>query len=452
MNAPCIERVRRIRADVLTRIHHPLASPECLADVRRVLVVLTAPRAGSSLLAELLRCSSQTVALYAQHDPQYRLNLLGFPHRGLTSDDLSPLGALEADLLERIGLDFLTGLQLGGPDEAVPIEDYVHQLALHLPLQWPHLDFKTADDWIEAVRGAVREARAAGEQPSPRGDQSRFFVEFLSQLRRVYPEIHPVFYDLPKDLLRARFPDLEPPAGPPNDCCIVELPPFNALKPRGTPTREQLRQRILVLKTLPDAHHPRFLEQVFPHAQVRYAHLTRNPAASINGLYDGWNDRGFFSYNLAGHGPLSIAGYSEQGSWARSWWKFQLPPGWQDLRREPLEYVCAHQWYSPHRDVLAAFGPRSTPELYRLSYESLIESDAARAATLESLFEFLGLTPDASLLDRLHRMPVVNAAVQPRPFRWRKRRHVVWPPVTQQHVSRVAGALGYDVSAQDRWL
>jgi hypothetical protein len=452
VNPRCIERVRSLRAAVLARRGHPLAKIECLADVRRVLVILTAPRAGSSLLAALLRCSSQTVALYAQHDPQYRLQRLGFPHRGLTSDAFGPLGDLDADLRQSVALEFLTGLQLGGTAQTVPAEDYVHQLALHLPLQWPHLEFEDADAWLGVIRGALRRARAAGRAPSPSGDHDCFFIEFLCHLRRSHPEINPYYYDLPKHLVAARFPEVEPPAGPPNDCCLLEIPPFVALKPQRVPTREQLRRRPLVLKTLPDAHHPRFLEQLFPHAEVGYIHLTRNPAASINGLYDGWRDRGFFSYNLAEHGPLAITGYSEQAPWARSWWKFQLPPGWQDLKSRPLEYVCGYQWCSAHRDILAMQGAHPTAKLYRLSYESLIESEASRNAALHDLLGFFDMEPDDPLRTRLNTMPAVNAVVSPRPFRWHRRRETLWPFATQRHILETAKALGYGIEAQDRWL
>ncbi|MDP9071610.1 MAG: sulfotransferase [Actinomycetota bacterium] len=83
--------------------------------------------------------------------------------------------------------------------------------------------------------------------------------------------------------------------------------------------------RPLVLSTPRNAFRLAFLRSLFPAARFRVVHLTRNPAASVNGLIDGWLHHGFF--NMAVDEPLAIAGYTDAFPlWGDRWWCYDFPP------------------------------------------------------------------------------------------------------------------------------
>ena len=136
----------------------------------------------------------------------------------------------------------------------------------------------------------------------------------------------------------------------PDPSYCLEEPPFVVPTPRRLPTADELRRTPLLLKAPLDAYRLDVLRAVFPLARFTVVHLTRAPAASINGLYDGWLDRGFFSHRFPDR--LAIPDYSDTADWARSWWNFDLPPGWQEYTTRPLAEVCALQWRSVHEHIL----------------------------------------------------------------------------------------------------
>src|SRR5690606_2916237 len=81
---------------------------------------------------------------------------------------------------------------------------------------------------------------------------------------------------------------------------------------------------------------------IFADHEVAFIHLTRNPAAAINGLLDGWDDRCFWQHQVPGRtGPSSSRN-----------WCFDLVDGWQHA--EELIDLCQLQWAEPHQRILAA--------------------------------------------------------------------------------------------------
>ena len=446
MNHRCRERVRALRSGVVAQMNLPLLGRARLRDVREVVVVLSPPRGGSSLLSELLRSTDQLLSLYAQHNHLYRLNHLGYPYRGLRSDALRDLPAFDPATIEGLTFDLVSGLQMGGTQTSVDAETFACQLALHLPLQWPHLDTDAA-----GLIAAAREAVAAGGIDTALDDLAGFWLRMLQALRVRFPTIDPGYYDLPRGRVREAFPELAEAEGPPSSCCVVELPPFVLLRPRPAPSLEDLRTRPLMLKAVLDSHHPLFLERVFPAARFRYVHLTRNPAASINGLIDGWNSRAFFAHELPAEAPLNISGYSERAAWAKRWWNFTLPPSWEALTRAPIELVCAHQWADAHRDILQGFDAAPDREVHRLAFESVIADPPVAEAAITGLMSALGLRLDESMRRRLVELPVMNATAAPTRGRWRARRDTIAPVVARPFVAQVAQRLGYALEDMDSW-
>ena len=145
-------------------------------------------------------------------------------------------------------------------------------------------------------------------------------------------------------------------------------------------------RRPLLLKASMDAYRIPFLRRLFPDARLRLIHLTRNPAAAVNGMMDGWLHHGFFSHNLADRVVLDIEGYS--GWWVRSWWNFDLPPGWRRVVAQPLAGVCAAQWASAHTAIMA--GLRADPEVARVRAEDVLDA-RRRCRTIMQVLEFCGV-------------------------------------------------------------
>ena len=177
-----------------------------------------------------------------------------------------------------------------------------------------------------------------------------FHVIFLGKVAETHPEVNAYYYDLSPNLIERWIPDLVVPTGPPGPF-IVEEPPFVCIRPWRPASLDELQRMPVIVKTPSNVHRWDFLRGLFPSARIRVFHLTRNAAASINGLVDGWRYNGFYSHRSSN--PLRIAGYSDRtGPFGEHWWKFDVPPGWEDFAERPLVEVCAYQWLTAHQGTL----------------------------------------------------------------------------------------------------
>ena len=144
--------------------------------------------------------------------------------------------------------------------------------------------------------------------------------------------------------------------------------------------------------------------------RLRIIHLKREPAAAINGLYDGWRyPRGFHAHRIPSCrpqpceelGPHPVEGY----------WKYDLPPGWENLQQGLLVEICAFQWHSAHRHIIAS----DVGDGKRLSlwFEGLLGPDSR--TEIDRLIDWLGVQPDAHLSHRvLEDLPPIMATQRPR--------------------------------------
>lgn len=228
---------------------------------------------------------------------------------------------------------------------------------------------------------------------------------------------------------------------------LVEEPPFVLPRVWRRADERDLRTKALVIKTPSNAYRLAFLRALFPNARVRVLHLTRNPAASINGLYDGWRHTGFHAHRM--REPLRIAGYAEDCPGDRWWWKFDLPPGWQDFTDAPLLEVCAFQWRSPHQAVLDDV-ERGDVDYLRLRFEDVIRGPHSRAACFQRLGEWLGIPFDGAFRrTACQGVEPVAATAPPRPRRWQACGEAIRRAIDPQ-VRAVAERLGY--GAEDDWI
>jgi hypothetical protein len=259
-------------------------------------------------------------------------------------------------------------------------------------------------------------------------------LAIVRELRARGWPINPWYFDLPGPLIRREFPEIALPQGPPPALGrSLEAPPFLVPRPAKIPV-EADAGRPLLLKASMDAYRIPFLRRLFPDARLRIIHLTRNPAAAINGLIDGWLHHGFFSHNLAGRAVLTIDGYA--GWWAGSWWNFDLPPGWRCLVRQPLASVCAAQWAAAHNAILAGL-PGQDTQIARVRAEDVLNA-RRRRRTITQLLEFCAVRPAAP-----PRARVVLATDDPKPARWHARAVQLESVLADPVIRECSGRLGY---------
>jgi Sulfotransferase family len=423
----------RTRLEVLRLLRGPLVT-DFTSQVRELVLIGSSSRGGSSMIAELLRRSSALLHLRAEFNPFLRLAGLGFPDSGAGSDRLDETHVRTADPQLRRLLDEELALDAGNLTEDVDTERFLLDAAWRFTVQWPEYDFEL-DAWLGIARRALVELRAArGWGPRELPDVNLFHMRLLDALAEGGIRVSAAYYDLPG----------APPPGPghhgaPGEV-LVEEPPFVLTRGWQPASELDVRTKPLVIKTPSNAYRLGFLRALFPNARIRMVHLTRNPAAAINGLYDGWLHKGFHAHRVPE--PLAIAGYATQVPDDRWWWKFDLPPGWRDYTNASLPQVCAFQWRSCHRAILDDLAVGGFDYL-RLRFEDFIASPHSRADAAMRLCQWLGI-PFDGVLRRAARQGIdpVVATAQPAPRRWLSRANIIRASLTDEDRA-VAEELGY---------
>ncbi len=398
-------------------------APSHLAGaVRQVAVILTSPRSGSSLLTSVLARHPGVATLDGEIEPYLALTGNGF---GFNSNS-DAIGALAnpAALADCV-LDDLTVADAGPPDLELLKRRWRNRLLLQFPSVFaqPSELRRLAQSLDEAVSASA--ARRCGTE--------RAWQEYVLGKVFRHDGWRMAYYDgMARDGAAGGF-----------DVPLkLEEPPF--VMPRHSRRRLDAGDaagKVLLFKTPPDVYRLGLYRQLFPHADIKYIHLTRGYAQAVNGLIDGWQSPvGFFSHDLRWAGvDLRIGGYTDVLPFGRRWWKFDLPPNWRQFTAAPLEQVCLNQWLSPHRAVLEA----GVPAL-RLRFEDFLADPAAAMARITG---YLGLPPMA--LEA--RLPVTMATEQPARQRWKKREADLLALGRQGEVQAMMAALDYSMDPEG-WL
>jgi hypothetical protein len=224
-----------------------------------------------------------------------------------------------------------------------------------------------------------------------------------------------------------------------NEPLKIEEPPFVVPRLyRRQFIENDVEDNILLFKAPPDAYRIGMYEQLFPNADIKYLHLTRGYAQSVNGLMDGWlSPIGFFSHDLTRIGlNLDIKGYSDEVKFGKKWWKFDLPPNWREFTHANLEDVCLNQWIFAHKTILA-----SKVQTLRISFEEFL---LAPSNTTKKITDYLGL----SSMKIQPTLPVVMAIETPRMKRWKKREHQLLKLGERKEVREMMGSLGYEMNSE----
>ena len=390
--------------------------------VRRVVVILSGSRGGSTLLKEALALHPRIASLDGELDPLLALSGNGF-NQNSDSDRIESV-ASAAELANNI-LDEISFASAEILDTRLLLRKWKNRLALQFPLHF--LDASA----YRRLEQSLELALSLFDRRDRRSD---------AELQGLI--LSAVFSDEP---WRINYYDGHATSGADihfDEALKIEEPPFVAPTLRRRPlTRVDVRDSVLLFKSPSDAYRIGMYEQLFPNAEVTYVHLTRGFAQSVNGLMDGWlYPLGFFSHDLSKIScELDIPGYSDRVPFGRKWWKFDLPHNWRKFTRARLEEVCLNQWYSIHEAILQ----RGVCTL-RVSFEDFI---ASPAAVLNRITDHLGL----SAIALPGALPIKMATEPPRSRRWHKRGRMLMDLGRRPQVREMMGLLGYPMDS-DTWL
>lgn len=392
--------------------------------VRRVAVILSSSRAGSSLVKHVLSAHPEVASLDGEMEPYLALSGNGF---GANSDS-DALRVL--DHRDALADNIFSDLSVASA-ELPPLPELKERWRRRFLLQFPLL-FIGAEQQRQ-LNTALDLALQAFQRGGEGSDESA--------LRRLI--LTAVFQHQP---WRMNFYDAQPSSslrdfglgerGYFDEALKIEEPPF--VLPRSFRrhfTVDDAASKTLLFKSPSDAYRIGIHEQLFPNAEIKYIHLSRGFAQTVNGLMDGWlSPVGFFAHDMARAGAmLAIRGYSGATPFGRRWWKFDLPPNWREFTGACLEEVCLNQWLATHQAILASGAPA-----LRLAFEDFMAQPAAQLARIG---EHLGLAH----LPLPARLPVTMATDAPRTQRWRKRAPPMLALGQQPKVGAMMARLGYSM-------
>lgn len=451
-----IAAIKRFRSAVLDNRRNLSLSQHSLRDVRRVVIINSSSRSGSSLLYALLGKLPGVMSLTGEAAPFYKLNTALERFNPHLSDRI-PSELLD-DVIDLPGLsrDLFSDLYLAGSEVdpgRIDVDAYADDLMLRISLQWPGLELEP-----ESLRKCITGAFDRYAATNSLFCTEDFYLEMLEGLCCLWPQINPFYYDIGTDKVALRFPFLEIPIGPPISNFTVEEPPFILRPPSLRPTPADLSDKVLLLKSTVDCYRMNLVERLFPDADIRVIHLVRNPAATINGIFDGWHHRGFFSHNLArcfgdtGDGvKLRIKGYSDLYPFGSTWWNFDLPAGWERFAERDLVEVCAFQWYSANEEILDRLAT-SRRHSCTVHFEDIIRSHSSRRDEFARMLDFMSIPEHQADMLGLDALPVVQSTLPPQLYRWKKRQDIISRLLDYPKVVAMAEKLGYYRDSMDDWL
>lgn len=392
------QKYRHIVEDVVSDDKQSILSNYRADDFDSVLLIASASRGGSSFLFDVLRHHERTCSPDGEHGKWYTFNNICYPE--FESDEIP--SDFESFDRERLLTDILS--DVGAATKSGDRTHSADNTLLRLPLQFPYRDIS-----FKQVRNELSDGSS--------------FDEVLTDLG-----ISPYHYD--EYAKGDTESSLEAEA--------IEERPFITPHDHKRSLTPGDFERTLVLKTSVDAYRLRWIrDQLFPNTDVGVVHLTRNPAASINGLYDGWRlNRGFQTYDV---GDIDLEGYTG------SLWNYDLPPGWQTEGR--LIDICLEQWIQAHHRILRDI--EVFDSVHRVAFEDLI---VETESTIDEILDFAGLGESALLRENIENLNQVMTTKEPAQGRWRHREDLVTGAIDRadEPFGEVIDELGY--TEESEWI
>ena len=155
---------------------------------------------------------------------------------------------------------------------------------------------------------------------------------------------------------------------------------------------------------------------------------------------DGWlSDTGFFAHDVTLNNiELNIKNYSDVKAYGKKWWKFDLPPNWQEYVNAPLHEVCLNQWRSAHTHIL-----NSGKDMLHVRFEDFLTDPQQ---TVNKITEYLGIGQISA-----DNLPIVMASEKPDKYRWLKRRALIDELSQRSDVKELMNNLTYKMEPES-WV
>lgn len=386
--------------------------------VKRVGVILCGSRNGSSLLKTIIAKSQDIAYLSGEEEPFYILTKNGFPYSS-SSDSFYVINNKQ-QLLDNIFDD------LGVNTQDLNFEYIIHQWKNRIVLQDLSVRFSDIFHKIKKIWDSLKSTSLS---------QYNYTYEDLNQLfiREFYHDKKNYGY---YDIIKQKTPYLL------NDLNKVKIeePPFVIPAQKRPITEDDLSEKLLLFKTPQDCYRIGIFEQLFPNAEIKYIHLSRGFAQTVNGLMDGWlSNTGFFAHNMDIIGQrLNIKGYTDVVRGGDRWWKFDLPPNWYYYKNKSLEEVCLNQWYQAHKSILD-----SGVKTLRVKFEDYLLNPQE---TLDKITEYLNI---GRIIN--NKPPIVMATEMPSNYRWHKRKEIIEKLSKDPKVIELMRSLDYSMDPKT-WI
>lgn len=388
--------------------------------VKNVAVILCGSRNGSSLMKAVVSESKDLAYLAGEEEPYLVLSRNGFPYNS-DSDAIKTIDNKQ-HLLDCI-FD-----EIGVNSEHININRACDMLYNRLMLQMPLLNVtrEYVSDLFTEVFSNYTDNLSKGEELNWH-DINKIF------LRELYKNSQALgYYDIIPENTPYLFDEI--------DVLKIEEPPYVVPADTYKLSDNDLEDKILFFKTPQDCYRIGMFEELFPNAEIKYIHLSRGFAQTVNGLMDGWlSETGFFAHNMEVIGErLNIKGYTDVLRGGDRWWKFDLPPNWRDYQNSPLEEVCLNQWHSAHTSIL-----ESGVDALRIKFEDFLEDPSE---VLNKITDYLGIDKI-----KVNKLPVVMATHSPSRYRWHKRREQIMKLAKKDKVKKLMADLGYSMDSST-WI
>jgi hypothetical protein len=153
-----------------------------------------------------------------------------------------------------------------------------------------------------------------------------------------------------------------------------------------------------------------YLKELFPDATFIF--LRRRAADTVNSLIEGWRARPrFVAYRL----PEPLEGLGELSGHD---WSFPLIPGWRELRRAPIEEICARQFIECNEAMVRGRAELDAERIIDVAYEDLVASPSEE---IRRIYGELGLAFNAEAAAFAASLPhtPVASVTPPRREKWR---------------------------------
>ena len=379
-----------------TDIGHRADDSFCRKTAQLVLVV-SSSRSGSSWLSHLLAANRAFRSLPGEFDPFLLMARTPdlFRQDSPWSDSLG-INEATPDVSKRLSmlLSTMSGHRKMRKDFWHLSDWDLYHAAIRIVWQWPE-DVADHEKLLRIIRlhlGQIyNESCPAVKMVN--------LLQSLSNQRdgRTY---NPYYYDLDYRTIKKLIPQITKPSGPPNQFGVIEEPPFVPFTPWNISGFCSVNNsKPLILKSPSNAYRLDFLRCLFPNARITIVHVVRDPISSIAGMMRGWKSHCFYKHLLDGV-FLNIPGYSNTAmSWTRYWWKFDLPPGWQDFTSQPLAKICAFQWCSANRFILDWVEKNHKEVSYiQLNYKNLVRNPGE---IITRLCDHIGVSSDIGVLNAI---------------------------------------------------